>query len=247
MTTKWYSALAFTRQRNSIIKRFTALLLLLIIFLSTVGCGKVANKKAIEMTKEICANIETAYNICATMGSDIISAWYMGIYNDDDLMNDGVGSLDIETSLTEEEIIYSVYYFTCTIFFATEWTEEYANDMGNFGRDVANSMFTLADGEMLEMFDFAVKIVEDAYMLNGKIEEAEAALNNAKQLIKELGDQYPNFEYYSVVKDYYLTTNSFLNYCKDINGTYDQAQNTINDYKNKAREHINALSFILED
>lgn len=212
-------------------------------------CNKhLAYKKALESSREIYANINIAYNICSEMGSDIVDAWRMGIYDDDKLVENGVSFLNSELSLTEEEIVYSVGYFTCTIFFGNEWTEETAKETKeSFSLETANAMFTLADGTFYDMFQFCVKIVQDAYSLNGDIDEARNALNTAKELMKELNEKHPDFEYYSVLKDYYLSASTLLDFCIEPNGAFDHVKDTINSYKDDARKSINELEFVLSN
>ena len=253
-------------------KRIIAILLIVCTLFASVACGKticsiegceneavedttfeeyycskhLANKKALELSKGIYASINVAYNICNEMGSDIVDAWRMGIYDEDKVLEQGVDYLARGLSLSKEELVYSIGYFTCTIFFGNVWTEETAKDTKeNFSLETANAMFTLADGTLYDMFQFCVSIVQDAYELNGSIEEAQASLNAAKEQMQELVERYPDFDQYSVLKDYYLLTSEFLGYCIEPNGAFEHAQTTVNNYKDEARKYINELEFTM--
>lgn len=253
-------------------KRIIAILLIACTLFASVACGKticsiegceneavedtifeeyycskhLANKKALELSKEIYASVNVAYNICNEMGSDVVDAWRMGIYDEDKVLKQGVNYLAKELSLSKEELVYSVGYFTCTIFFGEEWTEETAKDTKeNFSLETANAMFTLADGTLYDMFQFCVLIVQDAYELNGSIEEARASLNIAKEQLQVLAERYPDFDQYSVLKDYYLLTSEFLEFCIETNGAFEHVQTTVNNYKDQARKYINELEFTM--
>lgn len=255
-----------------ICKRITAIFLIACTLFTLVACGKsrcsiegcenevvkdstfeesycskhLANKKALEFSKGIYASINVAYNICNDMGSDIVDAWRMGIYDEDKVMEQGVDYLARELSLSKEDLVYSVGYFTCTIFFGEEWTEETAKDTKeNFSLETANAMFILADGTLYDMFQFCVLIVQDAYELNGSIEEARASLNIAKEQLQVLAERYPDFDQYSVLKDYYLLTSEFLEFCIETNGAFEHVQTTVNNYKDQARKYMNELEFTM--
>lgn len=46
---------------------------------------------------------------------------------------------------------------------------------------------------------------------------------------------------------YYTSTSSFFEFCQNPTGSFEQVVNTINDYKNEARDYKNDLDYIFED
>lgn len=56
-----------------------------------------------------------------------------------------------------------------------------------------------------------------------------------------------NYEHYSNLKGYYTTTNAFFEFCQNPTGSFAQVKDTINNYKNDARDYRNDLAYIFED
>lgn len=250
-------------------KRIIALFLVLVMCISLVGCGKtmcsiegceneavedatfeeaycskhLASKKAFTASKVAYDNIDTAYKICEQFGSDIYEAWRLGIYNKDDILDDGVAYLASELSLSEEEIAVGVAYVIAVNALKEDWE--------TMPEDEKNELIEGADAliEMMEddLFSFCVLAVAGAYETNGKVEEAKTALTEAKSKMKELSDKYSDYEHYPNLKGYYTTTSSFFDFCQNPSGSFEQVKDTINDYKNDARDYISDLDYIFED
>ena len=90
-------------------------------------------------------------------------------------------------------------------------------------------------------------VVSKAYEANGKTDEAQKALNEAKAQMKELSEKYSDYEHYPNLKGYYTTTSSFFDFCQNPTGSFEQVKDTINDYKNEARDYISDLDYIFEE
>ena len=89
-------------------KKIIAFLLAAVLLLSLCACGK--DKKAFEASKIAYDEINTAYEITEQFGSDIYEAWRLGIYEKDDVLDDGVAALASELSLSKTEIQDGVTY-----------------------------------------------------------------------------------------------------------------------------------------
>ena len=98
-----------------------------------------------------------------------------------------------------------------------------------------------------DLFSFCVMCVTGAYIVNGKVKEVEDALNSAKAQMKKLSQDYSDYEHYPNLKGYYTTTSSFFEFCNNPTGSFEQVKDTINDYKNDARDYISDLDYIFED
>ena len=218
-------------------KRIIALLLVMVISLSLVACG--GEKKAFEASKAAYENIDIAYKITEQFGSDIYEAWRLGIYDDDEILDDGAAHLATELSLSADEIragaIYTIYQ--------DEW-DTMSDEEKDELIDKADLFFSYFEDDL---FSFCVMAVSNAYVVNGKVEEAQTALNAAKAQMKELSADYSDYEHYPNLKGYFTTTSSFFDFCQNPTGSFEQVKETINKYKNEARDYLSDLDYIFED
>ena len=219
-------------------KKIISLLLVIVICLSLAACEG-SDKKAFEVSNEAYKNIDIAYEITEQFGSDIYEAWRLGIYDDDEILDDGAVHLAKELSLSADEIragaVYAVYQ--------DEWdtmSEERREEL--IGK--ADLFFKYMEDDL---FSFCVMAVSNAYVVNGKVEEAQTALDAAKSLMKELSKEYSDYEHYPNLKGYFTTTSSFFDFCQNPTGSFEQVKETINKYKNEARDYISDLDYIFED
>ena len=72
-------------------------------------------------------------------------------------------------------------------------------------------------------------------------------MDEAKVLMKELSEKYSDYEHYPNLKGYYTTTKSFFDFCQNPTGNFEQYKNTLNDYRNEARDYISDLDYIFEN
>lgn len=221
-------------------KKWIALLLVAVMCLSLAACGK--DKKAFETSKAAYDNIDIAYEITEQFGSDIYEAWRLGIYDKDEILDDGAKHLAKELSLSEDEIRTGVAYTIATAI-GEDW-DELSEDDKNKYIDNADSFFSVMEDDL---FSFCVMAVIGAYTVNGKVEEAQNALDAAKAQMKELSQEYSDYEHYPNLKGYYTTTSSFFDFCNNPTGSFEQVKDTINKYKNEARDYISDLDYIFED
>lgn len=222
-------------------KRLFLFCLIVSVCISLTACG--GTKKAFETSKSAYDSVDIAYEITEEFGSDLYEAWRMGIYDDDEILEDGVHYLATELSLTEDEIKDGVAYTLNQIMGESEWGELEDSAKQSY-RNQADLYFTIFEDDL---FSYCVMIVTGAYQANGKIAEAQAALDDAKERMKELSDEYSDYEHYPNLKGYYTTTSSFFDFCQNPTGSFEQVKNTINDYKNEARDYISDLDYIFEE
>lgn len=222
-------------------KKVVALLLVMVMSVSLCACGgKSGNKKAFDSSKAAYDNVDVAYEITEKFGEDIYEAWRVGIYDKDEI---SVEHLASELNLSEEEltegIVYTLMSFTSDVTYE-EATEEDKQTL----REAADIYFTMFEEDL---FSACVMAVTGAYSANGKIEEAQNALTEAKGQMKELSESYSDYEHYPNLKGYYTTTSSFFDFCKNPTGSFEQVKETINDYRNEARDYISDLDYIFEE
>lgn len=222
-------------------KKLLALILAMIMLVSFAGCGG-GNKKAFEASKAAYDNIDAAYEIVEEFGSNIYEAWRMGIHEKDEILNDGVEYLASELSLTEDELRLGVAY-TMSGIFDQDWGTM-SDEEKNTVADSADYIFELMEDEL---FSFCVMVVSNSYVVNGKADEVQVLLDTAKTQMKELSEKYSDYEHYPNLKGYYTTTSSFFDFCQNPTGSFEQVKDTINDYKNEARDYISDLDYIFEE
>lgn len=218
-------------------KKTISLFLVLALCLSLCACG--GEKKAFEASKAAYDNIDVAYEITEQFGSDIYEAWRLGIYDDDEILDDGADYLAEELSLSADEIRAGAAY----TLYQDEW-ETMTEDEKQEAINNADMFFVFFEDDL---FSFCVAAVSNAYVVNGKVEEAQIALDAAKAQMKELSANYSDYEHYPNLKGYYTTTSSFFEFCQNPTGSFEQVKDTINDYNNEARDYISDLDYIFEE
>lgn len=205
------------------------------------GCG--GSKKAFNASKKAYDNIDTAYEITEQFGEDIYEAWRLGIFDDDKVLEDGVKYLATELNLSEEEITEGIVYSLVSLTNDTTYEESSEDDKEEL-RKSANLYFVMLKDDL---FTACVMAVTGAYSANGKIEEVQTALNEAKTQMKELSEKYSDYEHYPNLKGYYTTTSSFFDFCQNPTGSFEQVKETINKYRNEARDYSSDLDYIFEE
>lgn len=228
-------------------KKIVCTILALALCLSLGACGGSSGNAVLERTAFDAANeaydyITTAYTITDQFASDIYEAWRLGIYEDDALTSRGVAFLAEELNLSSDELIEGIVYIMLG---GTD--EDYENateeEKAEY-RDWDELYFSLNEDSL---FSACIWAVTGAYAANGKTEEAQVALDAAKQIMREMSEKYSDYEHYPSLKEYYTTTSSFFNFCKDPTGSFEQVKTTVNDYRNEARDYISDLDYIFED
>ena len=221
-------------------KKIISLLLVIVMCLSLVACG--GEKKAFVASKAAYDNIDIAYEITEQFGSDIYEAWRLGIYDDDEILDDGVKYLASELSFSEDEIRDGVCFASAKMY-GKDWLELTEDEKKTITEN-AKYVFNVMEDEL---FSLCVLVVVGVYTINGKIEEAQTALDAAKAQMKELSTEYSDYEHYPNLKGYFTTTSSFFDFCQNPTGSFEQVKDTVNNYKNEARDYISDLDYIFED
>ena len=215
-------------------KKKTALLLCLIfaVCMLVTSCGSGGDssngnktKSVFDTASEAYGEISLAYEIVDEYGSAIYGAWMSGIYDDDEM---DIEYLADETGIPESELraaFNSLYdgYKESTVFYLYRTNDDYS------------------------MFSLCVDLVTEAYLLNGKSEEAKTHLDNAKSIMRDMSENYSDYEHYTNLKGFYTKTNAFFDYCESPEGSFEQCKTTINDYRNQIRDFKNDLDYIFEE
>lgn len=222
-------------------KRLWITILVISLVLSLSACDG-SNKKAFEVSKTAYDDIGIAYEITDNFGSDLYEAWRLGIYDDEEIINEGTSYLAGELSLSKDELKDGVVYVLLGIA-GSSWEDATDEEKAEL-RASADSYFRIFEDDL---FSFCVMVVTGAYQANGKVIEVQNALDEAKAQMKELSEKYSDYEHYPNLKGYYTTTNAFFDFCLNPTGSFEQVKATINDYRNEARDYMNDLDYIFED
>lgn len=234
-------------------KKITAWILVLALCLGLTACGGTTAveetpkvEENVELSKAAYEQINIAYEIIEQMGEDIYEAWRLGIYEKEDLAGGGAKYLASKLDLTEEDLREGIGYALIDMA-GKDWNTIPPEEKDEYFALIDDSFRIIQDAEEISFFSYCTWCVKDAYLLNGKTEQAQAALTEAKACIKELSEKYADYEHYPTLKEYYATTSAFLEFCLHLDGSFEQAKETINAYRNDARDYVSKLDLTFGD
>lgn len=225
-------------------KKILSLILVAILILSLIACNNEKNKKAFEASKAAYDNVNAAYEITANFGADIYEAWRCGIFDKDELLSGGCTYFSKNLHISKDEISISIAHNIAEIL-GEKW-DDISEERKDKYLSIVDSFFEVMDTED-DLFTWCVQIITDAYTINGKVDEIESYLTEAKAQMKELSEKYSDYEHYPALKGYYTTTSSFFDLCQNPTGSFEQLKTTIENYKTTARDYKANLDFIFED
>ncbi len=227
-----------------------------------------SNNEAYELSKEAYDNINTAYDIIENLGDDIYQAGREGALYKKDVINGGTEYLSKHLKLTEEELAEGIAFLIVgSLGLSEELEEDSVAQIEDF-KQISDKMYEIwenASEEDKELWrtnaDLMVitmgskdsfqstcsYFVICSYAVNNQISDAKTALDNAKAILKQLSNEYSDYEYYASLKDYYTTTSAFYDLCLTLPGNIEQFGTTVNEYRNDARKYRNEIEFVFEE
>lgn len=230
-------------------KKALSIFLSLVICLGLCACGnsqkeaekaEEAEKKHIfEISKQAYDNISVAYEITDRFASDLYNAWHMAVFEEDSLMFRGTSKLAKNLSISEHQLKEAGAY---------AYAKENRMNWDTMSEEEKSKLYDIADIWFgTNAAGYCLTLVTTAYKLNGKADEANEALAVAKELMKEISQDYSDYEHYPSLKGYYTATSSFLDFCQNPEGAFGQFTDTSNSYRNEIRDYINDLAFVFEE
>lgn len=240
-----------------------ALLLILIICVSLAGCGKVicsiegceneavedttyeesycsmhlVNKQAFEKSQDAYINIKASYDIITDFAVDYYEIWRIGIFEPDQIREQGVQFLaKYLRNISEEELRMGVIMDAQKRKDggATGLTEEIVNNPDLY--------LSMSKNEYLwSICPFSVIY---AYEISGMKTDAEGFLTTAKIQMKEMSEKYSDYEHYPKLKDLYATISSYFDTCFNQSQSFEQFAKLNKEYEKEASEYIADLDFI---
>lgn len=176
-----------------------------------------------ECGKETYDSLNTASDICVEMMTSIYNAWRFSIYDADEYSSyEVLSEFADEVNLTESELQAGWIAFT---------EDENPIDFKYF----------------IDDFNVTTWVVFKAYEENGKVGELDDALSNARAVLKTMTSEYSDYSEYPTLKSYYSEVNSYAEFVKSPECSFEQLKTTISDYENKIRTYRSDLEFIFED
>lgn len=221
---------------------FVGISMLLVLAISACGKSeKQKTKEAFEKSSEAYDNINNAYTIVENIGSDIYEGWRLGIQEKDEITDKGCAFLAKELSLPETELKEATAYTVVVDVLGDSWENASEEDKEMYSKPVIFG--ALKD----DLFSFVVNVAKNYYVLNGDIEKVQNYLDEAKGQMKELSQDYSDYEHYPALKGYFTTTSSYFDFCQNPTGSFEQVKTTIENYKTTARDYKADLDYIFED
>lgn len=221
-------------------KRIIVLILVAAMCVSITACG--SDKKAFEKSSIAYDNINAAYELTLRFAEDFYRAWRIGVYEEETVQGNFADYLSEELSLSKDDIIEGMARQMGQAMAKKEWEELTQNEQDEY--------LEIAKGEFLwegSVHGFLTYSVSNAYVANGTVETIQDALNISKEQMKELSEEYSDYEHYPNLKGYYTTTSSLLDFLLNPEGSFDMFASTVNEYMNTARDYKSDLAFIFED
>ena len=217
-------------------KKIVTLILMLAICFNLFACTSNTQdpaektKVAFESSKEAFQLITEAYLLTNEFSQDIYEAWRLGVndkssYDSDSEFADFADEMLIEQDHLEQAM--------ANILGETEYS---------YGQ--WSLLPYLYDGSH---FSAWVTVVSEAYKCSGQVQTIEGKLLSAQKLMKELSNNYSDYEHYPVLKEYFTNSIAFLDFCRNPEGTFEQVVNTFSTYRNNAREYFFDMNYVFND
>ena len=209
-------------------KRTLTLILALVVCLSLCACGGKA--QAFDNSKKAFDHVTTAYLTTNEFSQDIYEAWFQGVnnrknYDQDAELDDFADEMNIELEYIQQA--------TANLLGKESYSD---GDWAKLPYRYNNSYFSAW-----------VSAISEAYKCSGKADIIERELNEAKGLMKQLSDDFSDYEHYPALKKYFTNTLAFFDFCCNPVGSFEQVKDTFNTYRNDARTYFFDLNYVFGD
>lgn len=200
-------------------KRLTMLLLILMLAFGCVACSTIQNpftdnshkNKTAQQAYDLIDNVET---LCKSGMGIISSAWHFGIWD--------APECGIDTVMER---------LSAQIGFDVSFVEE---NGGYTAEELVNG-----DGDF-SGWEFCVMTAENCLYAAGTYTSVNEALDTARNLIRELPDNYANNQY---LKDYYTKVAAYAAYFENVSGSYNDLIEAIAEYERNIQTAKESLLF----
>ncbi len=169
--------------------------------------------------------IAQAAEMCIDGMDDIYSIWRFGIYDADEAYTYNIFTkMALETSYTSDEL------------------EAAADNCYVTASDCVNGSFLWGDA-----WQCCLYVVMQAGDDRGDHTKISELLKEAEEILKEMGNNYSDYEHYPTLKQYYSKVASYAEFYDAPTGSFEQLKGTISDYENEIRTLKSDLEFVFKD
>jgi len=191
--------------------------------------------------------LNNAYELVETFCSDVYTAWNKGINQSDKFkgsnLNGSVKYLASQISLSYDDTLWGCTHAYITKICGEQWEgiegHEKAKDAVATG-----TLFYLASNSIPAA---CVCSVIGAYEVNGTSENIQNTLDKAKEMLNTINAEGNLLDCYTTLGEYYDNINSFFEFLNNPTGSFDQAADTISNYKDTGRNYQSTLSRTLSN
>ena len=200
-----------------------------------------AKQEQFENGKAAFEKITTAGEECKIIMDSIYGAWYYSVCEDSshDYPEQKIRAYINCTGLNREDVENALSIIGRA-----------QNDalIRDYNLDLIDEDYTALDMGANELDDINISllIVQSILAEDGKYEEIENKLAEAKELMKQMTEEYDDYTKYTNLKKYYSEVSSYFEFVGAPTGSFAQLKTTIDNYETNIRTYKNDLSFIFE-
>lgn len=214
-------------------KKTICLILVFTICFSLCACSG-ANSEANNWAEILYEETNTAYEITDQLSCNIYEAWKLSISDDEKISVSYLASeLNLDAEAIDEGVVYAIFTLATDADYdtASESDKEMFRGQGEY-------FFKLMENDLNTA---CVLVTIGAYKSNGKLDQAEAALNTAYNQLQELSTNYSDYKHLDALKGYYTATDSYLNFCINPSCTLAQFVDKVDAYRSDAQVYMSEL------
>lgn len=194
---------------------------------------------------QVYSELKGAYESVEWFGADLYTAWKEGIYNSDKFkganLNGSVSYLQSKISLSYDDTLWGCTHAYVTGICSSEWKGKEEHEKAK-DAIATGTLFYMSSRNIPTA---CVLSVIGAYEVNGTTEHIQEVLDMAAEKLNTVDVSDSFHDSFATLNKYYDNMNAFLNFLIKPSGNFTQAEQTINDYKNVARECQSSLDRVL--
>ena len=221
-------------------KKLISLLLIPVLILGFAGCNS-KTKKVDDAFKKI----STAETSIIKYSEDIIGAWDLGINKENSIKGytlvdkgysyktyddkyeykykDGIKNFAENFSFSESEICEGIAH--------AFYGDKYETKVSSFDPDSVAEAYEGLFKSYGNAFSACVAIINSTYKITGKTASIEMLLEGAREILIKMSKNDSDSPYYEDLKQYFVNTMAFYDFCNEPTGTYDVAKVKISNFK----------------
>lgn len=219
-------------------KKWIAIILTLCLAVGMTACAKDNSQMAFRAGSVAFDDLNQAYEAIDTFGSDLYEAWFMDINEEEEITGETRYSYDYEKGYV---------YFCDQLSIEKQFIDAAVNEMAGDLYSTAGENYEFLMRSTSSIFSTCVNIVSTAYDVSGKNEMVADLLVDAKDQMKQMSAEYSDYEHYPNLKGYFTLCLAYFDFCKYPEGSFDQVVQTLNNYRNDAREYFFDLNYVFND